>query len=109
MGKTRRHPELALVLARQGNAKPLAERGRALADVHRYIEDLPQKDLHQLALAEGMLNVEASQHTTARKGLVVLDQALGYPQLGVAVTPVGLQEIAPLVPEDLGLDDERPG
>jgi hypothetical protein len=72
--KARRHPELAVVVGAQLHAHPLAERGRAFADVHRHVEHGPLHHAHQLALRLLDLVVQAAQHAFAAAAVVVLHE-----------------------------------
>ena len=62
----------------------LAERRRALPDIHRHVQDRAPGAAHQLALrARRGLEVQAPQHAAlGGKGVVVLDERLIHPVLG---------------------------
>jgi hypothetical protein len=68
--ESRRQPEHGLRLGVQLDAVPLAEGGRALADVHRDVEDLPAN--HGDELAHARLHVEAAEDAELRVGVIVL-------------------------------------
>ena len=75
MGKTHRHPELLVVLGAEFSGHPLAEGGRAAAQIHRHIQDRAEHAAHELALGMGReLVVQAAQHTAAGAGVVVLHE-----------------------------------
>jgi len=66
VGEAHGHPELAVVVAAEFGAHPLAEGGRAAAQIHRHIEDRADWAAHELALGLGFeLVVQAPQHAAA--------------------------------------------
>ena len=110
MTKTRRHPELPVVLLRQLHTNPLAKRGGGLAQINRHIKHGTPHHPHQFAL--GLLNLvmQASQHALGRPGMVVLHkghvQASGRPE-GLFIET--LKEKTARVTEHTGFDDEHIG
>ena len=73
MSKAAGDKELAMVLGAELHGHMLPESGGALADVHRDIEHPALHAAHQFALAmRSALVVQATQHTVAGHGLVIL-------------------------------------
>jgi len=72
MRKTRRHPQLLVFLGIQINPCPLAQSGRALAQIHHHVEHLALHHPHQLALRVLDLVVQTPQHALGRLAVVVL-------------------------------------
>src|SRR5207244_8990333 len=87
---------------------PLAERGRAAAQVHDHVEDRAARTADELGHAAPDLEVHAADDPVARAGVVVLDELLQDPELGVYSAAVALVEEAALVAMDDGLDQHRP-
>src|SRR5260221_10526708 len=105
--KPGRHAQLLLVLARQYCARPLAERRRALADIHRDIEHLAGDHAYQLALRLLELIMQAAQHALGAFGMVVLhkiDIEAGSLCKDLAIER--FKEEAALVAKYLGLDQQ---
>ena len=109
VGEAGRDPELAEVLAGEGEADPAAERGRAAADVHRHVEHLALDRPHELALGLPVLRVQAPQGPPGRVRVVVLDEGPGDSALRVLSLVVGLEEEAAGVLEDVRLDQDHAG
>ena len=65
MGKTGRHPQLAVVVGRQQRAHPAAELRRAAAQVYRHIKHLALGYSHQLALRVLNLVMQAAQYAAS--------------------------------------------
>ena len=76
MGEAGGDVELVVVLAREHGAHPVAEGGRARADVDRHVEDLAEDGADQLPLRVAELGVEAAQGAADGEGVVVLDEGL---------------------------------
>src|SRR5712692_7022799 len=87
-----RDEHLAEVVRRESGAGPLAEGGRAGADVHGHVEDLALQGSDQLALRPAELRVQAAQRAAERAGLVVLDERVRDPRLAVFALVEGLQD-----------------
>ena len=71
--------ELPLVLAREHQAVPLPEGGRAAPDVHRDVEHLALQHLEQLALRLRVLEMQPPQDAAARERDVVLHEVRASP------------------------------
>ncbi len=100
MGEAGRDQHLVLAVGAEHRGHVPAEGGRALAQVHRDVEDRALDDAHQLVLGEGRdLEVEAA-HGPARSriGVVVLHELERDAGVGEGAPVVGLgEEAAPVL------------
>ena len=101
--------EHLLILGAEGHAHPLAIGGGAGAAVHSYVVDLSHGHPDQLALGLLLLEVQAPEDTPGAAALVVLDEGLVDARGGEIIQLVGLHEVAPVVAEDLRLNDDDSG
>lgn len=106
VGKAFGDAEHLLILGAEGHAHPLAIGGGAGAAVYSYVVDLSHGHPDQLALGVLLLEVQAPEDPPGAAALVVLDEGLVDARGGEVVQLVGLHEVAPVVTEDLGLNDD---
>ena len=107
MGKALGNIELFFVLRRERLSVPLAIGCRAGTQIHGHVEDLPGDYPNQLALGELLLIVQPPKHAPAGHGLVVLDEHHVQSGLMHVILIVGFHEIAPAVPEDGRLNNQK--
>jgi hypothetical protein len=100
---------LAVILAGQQRARPLAEIGRPHAHVDRDIEDLALENIDQLALIVRVLQMQAAQDPARRARQVVLHEIQLDAGRGVALFVPGFEKIAARIAEALGLDEQDLG
>src|SRR5690242_8391028 len=100
MGKSRRHPQLAIIVFSQLHSDPAAKIWRRPADIHRHIKYRPAHHSHQFALGLTNLIVQSAQHTLGRAAMIVLNEADVKPG-DTAKIPVveAFEEEAPTVAE----------
>ena len=101
--------EHLLILGAEGHAHPLAVGGGAGAAVYSYVVDLSHGHPDQLALGVFLLEVQAPEDTPGAAALVVLDEGLVDASGNKIVQLVGFHEVAPVVTENLGLNDDDSG
>src|SRR5690606_7350505 len=85
---------------------PLAERGRAAADVDRDVPDFAVEHRYVLALRLRPLVVQAAQHATRRRGDVALHEARLEAVRGELVVVERFEELPACIAEHLRLDDQ---
>ena len=109
VGKSGWHPQLVLVVFTQELTHPLAEGGRALAQVDGDIEDFAARDPHQFALGLAQLVVQATQDAVGGFAVVVLHELVVSAVLLKLGLAEGFHEEATFVAEYLGLDQDDVG
>lgn len=109
MGETRRHPKHSLVLVGDVLAYPLAKGGRALADVHSHVEDLPNRCADEFPLGLPDLVVETAECTLARAAVIILDKVRIDTGLDEFPTLPCLHEESTFVAEDIGFYEKDIG
>ena len=85
MGKSRRHPQLAVIVFSQLHPDPLAEMWETICGYPPPHQIPHPAHTHQLSLGLANLIVQAAQHAFDRAAMIVLDE--------VYVKPGGLTEI----------------
>ncbi len=105
MRQALRDPQLPLVLGRECLAYPATKGWGVFTNIYRNIKDLALRHPNQLALGIWVLEVQAAQHTPGGLGVVVLHKLhlTTNRRLKPGVVKA-LEEEAPIVPKDLGLD-----
>jgi UDP-glucose 4-epimerase len=106
--KTWRDPQLLVFFCVQVHAHPLAQGGRALAQVHHHIKHLALHHTHQLALRVLDLVMQTAQHTLGRLAVVVLHKGhvhTGF--VGKVALVEGLEEKAPGITKHLRLQNQH--
>ena len=105
MGKAFGDVELLFILLAKLYAEPFPEGLTAPAKIDGYVEDLSLDHTDQLALGEGLLEMEAPQHAFGGAGLVILDEDHAKAVLRHIPLVVGFHKISSWVAVDRGLDD----
>lgn len=103
-----RHPQLAVVVLAEFDPVPLPEGRRALAQVHRHVEDAALDDPYELALRVLDLVVQAAQHALGGAGVVVLHEV--HLEAGGLAEDLGVeafQEETAGVTEDFRFEDQE--
>ena len=108
MRKLRRNIDLQPVRLAEQGPHPLTKRRGATAKIDRDIEDLATNSPHQLPLGVTDLIVQASQRSTNRPGMVVLDELAGQARFLEARLVIRLHEKTARVLEQPGLNQYDP-
>ena len=107
VGKAFGNVELLLVLGRERDALPLAERRASLAQVHRHVKDFAIDHAHELSLRVLFLEVQAAEHTLLAAGFVVLHKDHIEPCSIKFALVVGFHEVTASVAVNGRLDDSH--
>ena len=106
MRQSRRHPQHAIVLAREANRFPAAEGGRIAAQIYRDIQNLSGYHAHQFSLRALYLVMQPTHHIVRGERVIVLDEMLVDAHFGHGALVVAFQEIAALIAKDSRLKNQ---
>src|SRR3989441_3520640 len=109
MCETRWDPQHMLVFASERLPQPAPERRRAAAQVNGDIKNFSQHSPDQLALRMTKLIMQATQHISARKRVVILDKFIHNSQFGHGLFVVAFQKKTAAVCEYRGLEQQNSG
>lgn len=109
MGKPGRNPQLPLVLSRQQLTLPLTQCCGLTSKIHYHIKDFSGDCTNQLPLSmRNLLLVEASEHSSLRLGVVVLNKVGCLTGLLCKVFFVkALKEKTTINPKNSGFQDQK--
>src|SRR5208283_4416872 len=107
VGKARRYPQDAPVVAGQANGFPFAKRWRTVAQVHGNIEDLAFHHPHQFALRMLDLVMQPAQDIALRTGMIVLHKPILDAQVRQGALVVAFQEESAPVAEHARLEKHQ--
>jgi hypothetical protein len=94
---------LLLVISRRFHAKPTAQRGRALANIHSHQKAGSISNPHQLGHRLFPLKVQTANHVLLRSGMILLQKLRGQADFCVLIGAKNFQKKPAFVFEYIGV------